>query len=58
MKKTAGKKMLGPTLQEIELVPITDPIRVAAIDRRRKAVKRATAAADQDSGKRKSPKRK
>ena len=41
MKKIAGKKMLGPTLQEIELVPITDPIRLAAIDRRRKAVQRA-----------------
>ena len=35
MKKIAGKKMLGPTLQEVELVPITDPIRLAAIDRRR-----------------------
>ena len=47
MKKIAGKKMLGPTLQEIELVPITDPIRLAAIDRRRKAVQKAMVAAAQ-----------
>ena len=58
MKKINGKKMLGATLQEIDLVPITYPIRLAAIDRRRKAVQRATAAADQNSGNRKSPKRK
>ena len=58
MKKIAGKKMLGPTLQEIELVPIIDPIRLAAIDRRRKAVQRETAAAARNSGKHKSPKRK
>jgi hypothetical protein len=58
MNKTAEKKMLGPTLQEIELVPITDPIRLAAIDRRRKAVRRATAAAGRNAGKRKSAIRK
>jgi len=58
MKKLGGNKMLGPTLQEIELVPITDPVRLAAIDRRRKAVQRATAAAGRNAGKRKSAKRK
>ncbi|HEV8060647.1 MAG TPA: hypothetical protein VGP68_12270 [Gemmataceae bacterium] len=58
MKKIAGKKMLGPTLQEVELVPITDPVRLAAIDRRRKAVERAMAAAARNAGKRKSSKRK
>ena len=58
MKKIVGKKMLGPTLQEIELVPITDPIRLAAIDRRRKAVQKAMTSAGRNSGKRKSPKRK
>ena len=40
MKKVAGKKMLGPTLQEVELVPITDPAEIARIDRRRKAVRK------------------
>ena len=58
MKKVAGKKMLGPTLQEIELVAITDPVRLAAIDRRRKSVQKATAAAGRNAGKRKSPGRK
>jgi hypothetical protein len=58
MKKIAGKKMLGPTLQEIELVPITDPVRIAAIDRRRRAVKREMAAAERKAAKRKSLKRK
>ena len=34
MKNKPEKKMLGPTLQEIELVPITDPAEIAEIDRR------------------------
>jgi hypothetical protein len=46
MKKRAGKKMRGPTLQEIELVPITDPAELAAIDRRRKAAEKARKAAE------------
>ncbi len=65
MKKIAGKKMLGPTLQEIELVPITDPAELEAIDRRRKAAEKAMKAAEKaraaalrNAGKRKSPKRK
>jgi hypothetical protein len=58
LKKIAGKKMRGPTLQEIELVPITDPVKLAAIDRRRKAAETAMAAAGRNIGKRKAPKRK
>jgi hypothetical protein len=58
MKKIVGKKMRGPTLQEIELVPITDPAKRAAIDRRRKAVEQTRATGDRNAGKRKSPKRK
>ena len=46
MKKKTRKKMLGPTLQEIELVPITDPAELEAIDRRRKAAKKAMKAAE------------
>jgi len=58
MKKIAGKKMLGPTLQLIELVPITDPAEFAAMDRRCKAAEKAMAAAERNSRKRKTPKRK
>jgi hypothetical protein len=45
MKKKVEKKMRGPTLQEIELVPITDPAELEAIDRRRKATEKAMRAA-------------
>lgn len=65
MKKVAGKKMRGPTLQEFELVPITDPAELAAIDRRRKAAQKAMKAAQKaydaalrKAQKNKSPKRK
>jgi hypothetical protein len=58
MKKIAGRKMLSPTLQLIELVPITDPAELEALDRRCKAAEKAMAAAARDTGKRKSPKRK
>lgn len=58
MKRIGGKKMRGPTLQEIELVPITDPAELAAIDLRRKAAEKAMAAAGRNAGKRKSPKHK
>ena len=58
MKKSAGKKMLGPTLQLVELVPITDPVEIARIDRNRKAVRKAMEAAERKANKRKSPKRK
>lgn len=57
--------MRGPTLQEIELVPITDPAALEAIDRRRKAAEKAMRAAEKaydatlhNAGKRKSRKRK
>ena len=58
MKKISGKKMHGPTLQEIELVPITDPVRIAAIDRWRREVKKEMEAAEKKAAKRKTPKRK
>ncbi|MGH7174183.1 MAG: hypothetical protein ACRELG_28270 [Gemmataceae bacterium] len=69
MKKKTEKKMLGPTLQEIELVPITDPAEIAELDRRckaaekamkaaEKAAEKAYAAALRKAGKRKSRKRK
>jgi hypothetical protein len=32
MEKKPKKKMRGPTLQEFELVPITDPAELEAID--------------------------
>lgn len=38
--------MCGPTLQEIELVPITDPAELEAIDHRRKAAEKAMRAAE------------
>ena len=46
MKKQADKKMRGPTLQEIELVPITNPAELEAIDRRRKAAEKVIRAAE------------
>jgi hypothetical protein len=56
MKKKSQKKMLGPTLQEIELVPVTDPAEFAALERRCKAAEKAMAAAERKAGKRKSSK--
>jgi hypothetical protein len=57
--------MRGPTLQVIDLVPITDPAELEAIDRRRKAAEKAMKVAQKaydavlrNSGKRKSSKRK
>ena len=58
MKEIAGKKMLGPTLQLIELIPITDPAELEAIDRRRKAAEKAIVAGTRNAGKRKASKRK
>lgn len=65
MKNKPQKKMRGPTLQEIELVPITDPAELEAIDRRRKAAEKAMKAAQKaydaalrNATKRKSRKRK
>jgi hypothetical protein len=65
MKKKPQKKMRGPTLQEFELVEITDPAELEAIDRRRKAnekimkaAQRAYDAVIRNAGKRKPRKRK
>jgi len=49
--------MLGPTLQEFELVPVTDPVERAALDRRCRAVAKARVTAEK-AGKRKSSKHK
>ena len=46
MEKKPKMKMHGPTLQEIELVPNTDPAELEAIDRRRKAAENAIRAAE------------
>ena len=55
MKKRTHKKMLGPTLQQFELVPVTDPAERAALDRRCRAAEKAMAAA-RKSGRRESSK--
>jgi hypothetical protein len=52
MKKKTPKKMLGPTLQEFELVPVTDPAELAALDRRCRAAENAKPAAERKAGKR------
>lgn len=56
MKKKTPKKMLGPTLQEFELVPVTDPAEFAALEHRCRAAEKARAAAERKAGKRKSSK--
>lgn len=53
MKKKLPKKMLGPTLQEFELVPVTDPAEIAALERRCRAAEKAEAG-DQKPEERKS----
>jgi hypothetical protein len=58
VKKQPEKKMLGPTLQEFELVPVTDPVEFAELDRRCREAEKAAAAAERKAGKHKSPKRK
>ncbi len=45
MKNKSGKTMSGPTLQLFELVPVTDPAELEAIDRRCKAAEKAMIAA-------------
>ncbi len=57
MKKKSSKKMLGPTLQEFELVPVTDAAELAALDRRCRAAEKAKATAEK-AGKGKSTRRK
>jgi hypothetical protein len=56
MKKRMPKKMLGATLQEFNLVPVTDPAEVAALDRRCRAAGKALAAVERKAAKRKSSK--
>jgi hypothetical protein len=52
VKKKPSRKMLGPTLQEFELVPVTDPAELAALDRRCRAAEKANLAAGKaDKGK-------
>jgi hypothetical protein len=58
VKKKSPKKMLGPTLQEFELVPVTDPAELAGLDRRCRAAEKAKATAERRAGKGKSTKRK
>jgi len=57
VNKNTPKKMLGPTLQEFELVPVTDPGVLAALDRRYRTAGKGKAAAEK-AGKGKSTKRK
>lgn len=49
MKKKSSKKMLGPTLQEFELVPVTDPGELATLDRRCREAGKAKPAAEKAS---------
>lgn len=56
MKKKTLKKMLGPTLQEFELVAVTDPAEFAALERRCRAADKPEAAAERKAGKRTSSK--
>jgi hypothetical protein len=57
VKRKSFKKMLGPTLQEFELVPVTDAVECAGLDRRCRAAEKANATAGK-AGKGKSTKRK
>jgi hypothetical protein len=57
MKNKSRKTMPAPRVQIFEMVPITDPVELAAIDRRRKAAEKAMAGG-RNAGKRKSPKHK
>ena len=56
MKKKMQRKMRGPTLQEFELVPVTNPAELAALDRRCRAAEKARAAAERKTEKRKESK--
>ena len=58
MKKKAPKyKMLGPTLHLLELIPVTDPVKFAEMDRRSRAALKAQAEAERKATKRKSSKK-
>lgn len=56
MKKKLPKKMLGPTLQEFELVPVTDPAEFAELERRCRAAEKSMVAGVRKAGKRASSK--
>ena len=56
MTNKTSKSMRGSTVQVFEMIPITDPVQLAAIDRRRKAAEKAMATAGRKAGKSKSPK--
>ena len=58
MKNKSRKTTRAPRLQVFEMVPITDPVELAAIDRRRKAAEKAIVAGTRNAGKRKASKRK
>ena len=51
MKKKWSKKMLGPTLQEFELVSVTDAAELAALDRRCRAAQKKAVAEKTGKGK-------
>jgi hypothetical protein len=44
MKKKSEKTFRGPTLQEFEMVPITDPDQIAALERRIREAEKSLAA--------------
>ena len=56
MKNKSGKSMRGPTLEIVELIPITDPVRQAQIDRQRRQIKQGSSRLGRNGGKRKSAK--
>jgi hypothetical protein len=57
VRKKSTKKMLGSTLQEFELVPVTDPVERRALDRRCRAAEKAKVVTE-NAGKGKPTKRK
>jgi hypothetical protein len=57
VRKKSTKKMLGSTLQEFELVPVTDPVERGALDRRCRVAEKAKVVTE-NAGKGKSTKRK
>lgn len=51
MKRKTPKKMLGATLQEFELIPVTDAAEFAALDRRCRDAEKALATAERKTRK-------
>ncbi|HYV35727.1 MAG TPA: hypothetical protein VE988_08490 [Gemmataceae bacterium] len=52
MKKKTHPKHYKPTLQRFELIPVTDPVEFAALERRVREAEKAMAAAQGDAQKR------